>query len=89
MFSNDFTPKKPLDFVCEKCDFITSNKKDYSRHLQTKKHFSNDFQCKIPQKTPYSFVIVEKHINILLRYVLIKKNVPQIMIQMKKNKIIK
>ena len=53
MFSNVFNPKKPLEFVCEKCDFITSNKKDYNRHLQTNKHLSNDFQCKIPQKTPY------------------------------------
>jgi hypothetical protein len=53
MFSNDFTSKKPIDFVCEKCDFITCNKKDYNRHLQTKKHLSNDFQCKLPQKTHY------------------------------------
>jgi hypothetical protein len=53
MFSNDFTPKKPLIFSCEKCDFITCNKKDFNRHLQTKKHLSNDFQCKSPQKTPY------------------------------------
>jgi uncharacterized cysteine cluster protein YcgN (CxxCxxCC family) len=35
---NDFYPKKPLNFSCEKCDFNTSNKKDYNRHLQTKKH---------------------------------------------------
>jgi len=53
MFSNDFTPKKPLIFFCEKCDFITCNKKDYIRHLQTKKHISNENQCKKPQKTPY------------------------------------
>ena len=53
MFSNDFTPKKPLKFVCKKCDFITYNKKDYSRHLQTKKHSINENQCEIPKKTPY------------------------------------
>jgi hypothetical protein len=53
MFSNNFTPKKPLNFACEKCDFITCNKKDFNRHLQTKKHLSNDFQCKSPQKTHY------------------------------------
>jgi hypothetical protein len=53
MFSNEFYPKKPLNFSCEKCDFITCNKKDFNRHLQTKKHLSNDFQCKSPQKTPY------------------------------------
>ena len=71
MFSNDFTPKKPLDFVCEKCDFITSNKKDYSRHLQTKKHFSNDFQC----KKPLTIAAVEKVIKIIQDYGDIKKNV--------------
>ena len=25
-------------FVCEPCGFVTSFKRDYSRHLQTKKH---------------------------------------------------
>jgi hypothetical protein len=45
MFSNDFYPKKPQDFVCENCDFISSNKKDFNRHLQTKKHKTNNFQC--------------------------------------------
>ena len=33
-------PKKPLSFVCENCDFITSNKKDYNRHLHTVKHLT-------------------------------------------------
>jgi hypothetical protein len=31
MFSNDFTPKNPQNFICEVCDFITSNKKDFKR----------------------------------------------------------
>ena len=53
MISNDFCQKKPINFVCKKCDFITCNKKDYTRHLQTKKHLSNGFQYKLPQKTPY------------------------------------
>ena len=53
MFSNDFNPKKPLFFYCEKCDFDTCNKKDYTRHLKTKKHLSNDFQCTLPKKTHY------------------------------------
>jgi len=56
MFSNDFYPKKPQEFVCEKCDFISSNKKDYSRHLQTKKHKTNNFQClsnNLPPKNPF------------------------------------
>ena len=32
------TPIKPLIFSCEKCNFNSSNKKDYSRHLLTAKH---------------------------------------------------
>ena len=31
-------PKKPLNYSCENCDFTTSNKKDYNRHLLTRKH---------------------------------------------------
>jgi hypothetical protein len=56
---NDFYPKKPIDFVCEKCNFITSNKKDYSRHIITKKHIVNDSQCfsmKKPKKTLYECI---------------------------------
>jgi hypothetical protein len=52
MFSNDFAPKKPLNFYCEKCDYLTCNKKDYNRHCQTKKHFSNVHQSFSPKKTP-------------------------------------
>jgi len=54
MFSNDFYPKKPQDFVCKKCDFISSNKKDYNRHIQTNKHKINDSQYlsnNLPPKT--------------------------------------
>ena len=36
MFSQ-ITPNYPK-FICEKCKFITNNKKDYSRHLLTPKH---------------------------------------------------
>ena len=60
MDSNDFTPKLPQSikniFNCEKCNFITSNKKDYKRHLQTKKHISNLSAMgllKMGEKTPY------------------------------------
>jgi hypothetical protein len=31
-------PKNPKHFCCKNCDFITSNKKDYTRHLSTDKH---------------------------------------------------
>ena len=33
-----FTPKNPNSFECKQCAFITSNKKDYMRHLSTAKH---------------------------------------------------
>ena len=32
------TPKNPKKFECKKCAFISSNKKDYTRHLSTAKH---------------------------------------------------
>ena len=31
-------PQKHKQFVCNNCDFITGNKKDYSRHVLTPKH---------------------------------------------------
>jgi len=52
-------PKKPNTFVCEKCDFITCNKKDYSRHIVTRKHIINHSQCfsiEKPQKNPYKCI---------------------------------
>ena len=56
MISNDFTQKKPNIFICEKCDFSSSQKKDFNRHMLTKKHNINDCQCfstEKPKKTPY------------------------------------
>ena len=35
---NQKTQKTPIKFYCKKCDFLTSNKKDYNRHLLTRKH---------------------------------------------------
>lgn len=32
------TPKNPIKYSCEKCNFNCSNKKDYNRHLLTAKH---------------------------------------------------
>lgn len=58
------TPKNPKKFECIKCAFITSNKKDYTRHLTTAKHKNrtelnnftpknpkNEFCCEICNKT--------------------------------------
>ena len=32
-------PKNPKTFICENCDYNTSNKKDFDKHLRTDKHF--------------------------------------------------
>jgi len=49
-------PKKTLEFCCEKCAFISSNRKDYNRHIRTRKHLlsvaSNQIEPFLPQKTP-------------------------------------
>jgi uncharacterized C2H2 Zn-finger protein len=34
-------PKNPIFFSCEICDYITSNKKDYNKHISTQKHIRN------------------------------------------------
>ena len=30
--------KNPINFECKNCNFICNNKKDYNRHLLTRKH---------------------------------------------------
>ena len=35
-------PKTPKQFICEKCNYITINKKDYKKHTQTIKHINNN-----------------------------------------------
>jgi hypothetical protein len=59
MFSNDFLPKKTPEFVCENCNFLSSNKKDYNRHLQTIKHkksFCQSFSVENTQKNPTAYI---------------------------------
>jgi len=45
-----FVPKNPSKYSCESCDYFTSNKKDYNKHILTQKHkiLTNDLQ-KIPK----------------------------------------
>ena len=38
----NLSPKIPQYFHCESCDYSTSNKKDYNKHLTTRKHKYND-----------------------------------------------
>ena len=56
METNKKSPKIPLKFYCETCDYYTSNKKDYSKHLLTLKHQNlvntNGLANKNPQKSP-------------------------------------
>jgi hypothetical protein len=56
MISNVFDPKKPSNFSCNLCLFSSCNKKDYNRHIDTKKHIFNVSQCfsiEKTQKNPY------------------------------------
>jgi hypothetical protein len=50
-------PQKTPNFFCEKCAFISSNRKDYNRHLLTRKHLnsykSNQIEPKKPKKTQH------------------------------------
>ena len=46
------TQKNPKEFVCELCDFITSNKKDFTRHINTIKHHRAQFETNETKKTP-------------------------------------
>lgn len=45
------TQKKHSSYCCEICDFNSSHKNDYNRHLQSTKHFRNISQPKSTQKT--------------------------------------
>ena len=51
------TSKKTHGYFCEKCNFITANKKDYNRHLITSKHQNETsetgFETKNTQKTQH------------------------------------
>ena len=56
--SNDLLPKIANKFYCESCNYITSNKYDYNKHILTPKHtinvqnttFSIDVNSKIASK---------------------------------------
>ncbi len=44
------TPKTPKNYFCELCNFTTSNKKDFNRHLLTQKHKIQQNTTTLPQK---------------------------------------
>ena len=45
-------PQKPQIFTCKNCEFISSNKKDYVRHLSTQKHKNRENDTNKIQKNP-------------------------------------
>jgi len=45
-------PKNPSTYVCDICDYITSNKKDFNKHINTIKHINN-------QKSPEHSMVCE------------------------------
>jgi len=60
-------PQNKLKYICEKCNIITNNKKDYNKHLMTAKHNKplvfNKSLTKIPQSlTEISKDLVENSI---------------------------
>lgn len=68
-------PKKYVSYECKNCDFITSNKKDYNRHVLTNKHkriHDIEYDKKIPKIIPTEFNCkcgkVYKHISNLSRH---------------------
>jgi hypothetical protein len=51
-FGNKKIPKNPILYSCEKCDYHTSNKKDYNKHLNTIKHTGNNLEALGNPKNP-------------------------------------
>ena len=51
-------PKKPNKYICDFCDFITSNRKDYNRHTLTLKHKNLQNPIKKTPKNPTPFSCV-------------------------------
>lgn len=66
--------KTPFKFSCKKCIFNSNNKKDYNRHLQTKKH--NDTKM-VQKKTHFcicgkSYIYLQglyRHRNMCKQYI--------------------
>ena len=61
-FNDEKNSKKLLKFSCDFCDFVCSNKQDYTRHLSTRKHkmmtnndpqHSNEYICLCGKKYKY------------------------------------
>ena len=49
--TNDITHNLPIEFICVRCQFNTRNKKDYTRHILTRKHLRLTTTTDIIKKT--------------------------------------
>ena len=74
--------KIPKIFLCETCDYNTSNKKDFNKHLSTDKHKTEENNTILIPKIPknpkvlkYTSVFAEKDTNIAKTFMLTEKNV--------------
>lgn len=50
---SNLSQKIPKNFRCEKCDYNTGSKKDYSKHLLTLKHKNNENDIHLSQKSQF------------------------------------
>jgi phosphoglycerate-specific signal transduction histidine kinase len=50
--TNEKVPKVPKSFECEKCNYICCSKKDFNKHLGTRKHSSTNNANEMSQKIP-------------------------------------
>ena len=48
--------KNPKIFGCKKCNYFTCSKKDYNKHLTTRKHEVNVSGSKMEEKNPIKFI---------------------------------
>jgi hypothetical protein len=57
-------PKSSEIFICECCDYNTSRKSQYERHLSTDKHKIREFETNETKKVPKSSVKFQCHCNL-------------------------
>ena len=57
--TNNKSPKIPNFFECKSCNYITCNKKDYNKHIDTDKHKKNEILQNTTEKSPKILKIYE------------------------------
>ena len=72
--ANENPQKIPLNYICEDCDYYTSNKKDYLKHTLTLKHMRLINANKNPQKSQLDKIFscdcgkIYKHMSSLCKH---------------------